>query len=94
LGEDSALVRFDTIRRDDGGAAHSALPWVAVIEYRFSGEPMSAADRFVNPLGFQVLRYRRDPEALSSLDQAEPLQAIEQNTAALAPVEADEVQVP
>jgi type IV secretion system protein VirB8 len=94
LGEDSALVRFDTIRRDDGGAAHSALPWVAVIEYRFSGEPMSAADRFVNPLGFQVLRYRRDPEALSSLDQAEPLQPIEQNTAALAPVEADEVQVP
>jgi type IV secretion system protein VirB8 len=35
-----------------------------VIRYRFSGEPMTREDRFVNPLGFQVLHYRRDAEAL------------------------------
>ena len=35
-----------------------------MIRYRFSGEPMRVEDRFVNPLGFQVTRYRRDPEAL------------------------------
>lgn len=94
LSDGSALVRFDTIRRDEGGPPHPALPWVAVVEYRFSGEPMSAADRFINPLGFQVLRYRRDPEALTPLEEAEPLQPIEQNASALAPVDAEEVQVP
>jgi type IV secretion system protein VirB8 len=35
-----------------------------MIRYRYSGEPMQLEDRFVNPLGFQVLRYRRDAEAL------------------------------
>ena len=33
-----------------------------MIRYRYSGEPMQLEDRMVNPLGFQVLRYRRDPE--------------------------------
>jgi type IV secretion system protein VirB8 len=37
---------------------------VAVIRYRYSGEPLRLEDRLVNPLGFQVLRYRRDAEAL------------------------------
>jgi len=64
LGDQSALVRFDTLRRDEGGQYQRARSWVAIVEYRFSGEPMSAEDRFLNPLGFQVLDYRRDPEAL------------------------------
>ena len=37
--------------------------WVAVIRYRYTGEPMRMEDRLINPLGFEVLRYRRDPEA-------------------------------
>lgn len=65
LSETSALVRFETIRRDDGAQPQPALSWVAVVEYRFSGEPMAAEDRFLNPLGFQVTRYRRDPETLT-----------------------------
>jgi type IV secretion system protein VirB8 len=36
-----------------------------MIAYRWSGEPMKLEDRFVNPLGFQVTSYRRDPEALA-----------------------------
>ena len=63
VGPHSALVRFDTIRRDAGGQVQPARSWVAVIRYRYSGEPMKLEDRFVNPLGFQVLRYRRDAEA-------------------------------
>src|SRR3569623_787850 len=39
--------------------------WVAVIRYRFSTAPMRAEDRFINPLGFQVMRYRRDQEAVT-----------------------------
>ena len=59
-----ALVRFDTERRDNGGSPDDPQPWVAIIRYRFSNGPMSTADRFQNPLGFQVLRYRRDAEAV------------------------------
>ena len=64
LGGNSALVRFETVRRDAGGAVQPGASWVAVIRYRFTAEPMRAEDRFVNPLGFQVVRYRRDQEAV------------------------------
>lgn len=64
VGQDVALVRFDTVRSDPNGRAHPAMPWVAMVRYRWSGEPMKLEDRFVNPLGFQVVSYRRDPEAL------------------------------
>ncbi len=63
LGRNVALVRFDTIRRDAGGQVHLPRSWVSVIRYRFSGEPMTLEERFSNPLGFRVLRYRRDPES-------------------------------
>jgi type IV secretion system protein VirB8 len=64
VGRNAALVRFDTVRRDAAGVPQPPRSWVAVIRYRYSGEPMKLEDRFVNPLGFQVLRYRRDPETL------------------------------
>ena len=64
LGPDVALVRFDTLRRDAGGQPLPPRAWVTVIRYRYSGEPMTVEDRFVNPLGFQVVRYRRSAEAL------------------------------
>lgn len=63
LDKDSAMVRFETQRRDAGGQAAPARSWVAVIRYRFSSQPMSTEDRYLNPLGFQVTRYRIDPES-------------------------------
>lgn len=63
-----ALVRFDTVRTDPGGQAQPPQPWIATVRYRWSGEPMKLEDRFVNPLGFQVTSYRRDPEALPLSD--------------------------
>jgi type IV secretion system protein VirB8 len=63
VGANVALVRFDTIRRDAGGVVQPPRSWVSVIRYRFSGAPMKLEDRFVNPLGFQVVRYRRDAES-------------------------------
>lgn len=62
LSPDSALIRFATTQTDPGGRSQPAQLWVAVIKYRFSGADMSAADRLLNPLGFQVVRYRRDAE--------------------------------
>jgi len=66
LDGNSAMVRFETTRRDAGGQLQPPLAWVAVIKYRFSAEPMRSEDRFVNPLGFQVTSYRRDQESASA----------------------------
>lgn len=65
LSNDSALVRFVTIRADRGGGAQAPEHWAAIVNYDFSGAEMSADDRLLNPLGFQVTRYRRDQEALA-----------------------------
>lgn len=77
IDESSAMVRFDTIRRDQGGQTLLPQPWVAIVRYRFSGEPMSAEDRFVNPLGFQVTEYQRDPEALHEQTPPPPTSPVE-----------------
>lgn len=64
VGPDSAMVRFDTLRSAPNGVPQLAGSFVALVRYRYSKEPMKLEDRFVNPLGFQVTSYRRDPEAL------------------------------
>lgn len=64
IGPNVAMVRFETQRRDAGGQIQPVRAWVAVIRYRYSGEPLRMEDRLINPLGFEVLRYRRDAEAL------------------------------
>lgn len=64
LGPDTSLVRFTTVRTDPGAQAQTPQYWAAVIKYRFSGAAMTAEDRMINPLGFQVVRYRRDAETL------------------------------
>lgn len=64
----TALVRFDTQQQDGSGRFGAVQPWISVIRYRFSDAPMSVEDRLVNPLGFQVLSYRRNAEAPSPAD--------------------------
>ena len=58
----SALVRFATDRSDGGGAV-TRTDWAAVMQFGFTGGPLSMDDRLLNPLGFQVTHYRRDAEA-------------------------------
>ena len=69
LEGDTAMVRFTTQRSDGAASGQSLQNWVAVIRYRFSGAAMSAEDRMTNPLGFQVVRYRRNAETLPELSQ-------------------------
>lgn len=64
LEGDTAMVRFTTQRRDAAASGQRQENWVTVIRYRFSGAAMSAEDRMTNPLGFQVMRYRRNAETL------------------------------
>ncbi len=68
LSRDTALVRFETRSGDDGsssgGAATGpATPVSAVITFRYTPRPLKPEDRYLNPLGFQVVRYRREVEA-------------------------------
>lgn len=74
LDSQSALVRFETLRREGGTQYEAPQAWVAVVQYRFVGEPMSIEDRYLNPLGFQVSSYRRDAETLA---QPEPAYAVD-----------------
>lgn len=62
LTDSTAQVRFQTITttRDHPATEH----WVAVLTFRYVQKPTSLADRFKNPLGFQITRYRRDQEIL------------------------------
>jgi len=67
LGEGVALVRFDTLFQDLNGSRNVSQPWIATVRYRYVNAPMSVEDRLVNPLGFQVLSYRRDAEAMTAV---------------------------
>jgi type IV secretion system protein VirB8 len=40
--------------------------WVSLVRFRYSGAPIRNEWRFDNPLGFQVLEYRRDQESAPS----------------------------
>jgi type IV secretion system protein VirB8 len=64
LNADTSLVRFTTTRADLGAQDQPSQHWAAVITWRYSGAEMTADDRLLNPLGFQVTRYRRDAETV------------------------------
>lgn len=62
MSPSSALVRFSTDRREGDGPV-TRMEWAAVMQFAFTGGPLSLEDRLLNPLGFQVTRYRRDAES-------------------------------
>jgi type IV secretion system protein VirB8 len=72
LSSKTAMVRFSTKRTDPGGQSSPAQNWAAVISYQYARGDMTAEDRLSNPLGFQVTRYRRDPETLPDINPPQP----------------------
>lgn len=72
LSSGSALVRFDVIRSEGEGRALAPAAYAAVVNYAFRPRGMSVEERFLNPLGFEVSRYRRDPEAAPAAVQPAP----------------------
>jgi type IV secretion system protein VirB8 len=74
MDDGQALVRYDLVQRNDVGGESRAAPYVSVIRYRFRDRPLAESDRFINPLGFEVLRYRKDPEAVAPAVNAAPTQ--------------------
>lgn len=65
-----AIVRY-TKEVEHGLDKPQATHWTATITFTYSGAPMSEQDRAINPLGFQVIEYRNDPDALQH-DATEP----------------------
>lgn len=90
IGPNAALVRFDTLRQDLRGQPQPGGSWVAVIHYRYSSSPMTLDDRFVNPLGFQVVSYRRDPEALPAVAAQSASEPVQSQVQAAPPVPAQQ----
>lgn len=75
LEEGQALVRYDLVQRDDNSGESRPAPYLSIIRYRFRDRPLAESDRFINPLGFEVIRYRKDPEAALPAAEAAPRQA-------------------
>lgn len=60
----TALVRFST--EEKSAINITSRNWVSLIRFRYTAAPMRNEYRFDNPLGFQVLEYRRDQETAPS----------------------------
>lgn len=73
LSSTSAMVRFDVVRSDLEGRTSPPLSYAAIVDYRFQPRDMTVEERFLNPLGFEVNHYRRDPEAAPAPVAAVPL---------------------
>jgi type IV secretion system protein VirB8 len=64
----TALVRFSTEEKRSTGL--TTRHWQSLVRFRYTSAPARNEFRFENPLGFQVLEYRRDQETVPSLGPA------------------------
>lgn len=59
-----AVIRYSTTKKSTNGIVEPTEYWVASIGYTYVSALMTAADRRINPLGFQITSYRSDPEVI------------------------------
>lgn len=59
----TALVRY-TKQVQKSGTRTLTTHWAATITFVYRSASMSIEDRLINPLGFQVIDYRNDPESV------------------------------
>lgn len=59
-----ALVRY-TKEIERGLDKPIVTHWAATVTFKYTKAPMAEKDRAINPLGFQVVEYRNDPDALA-----------------------------
>ncbi|MDF0606785.1 virB8 family protein [Neisseriaceae bacterium TC5R-5] len=62
INSNVALVRY-TRKVERGLDQPQISHWAATITFKYLGTPMKEKDRGINPLGFQVIEYRNDPDA-------------------------------
>ncbi|RTL79054.1 MAG: type VI secretion protein [Hyphomicrobiales bacterium] len=66
----TAAVRFMTTRTNE--REQVIEHWAANVRFRYTQEPMRNEWRFDNPLGFQVVEYRKDQETVAPLGGGGP----------------------
>lgn len=69
LNNTTASVRFSTTTRRENSSTTDN--WVAVVKFRYTTTPIKNEWRFDNPLGFQVMEYRRDQESAPTAGSAQ-----------------------
>jgi type IV secretion system protein VirB8 len=68
LNRNTAQVRFTSQKLNAAGENPEGAPlqrWIATVVYEYRSILMTEQQRLVNPLGFKVVSYKRDPEAVS-----------------------------
>ncbi|WP_435321323.1 type IV secretion system protein, partial [Klebsiella pneumoniae] len=59
-----ATIRFTTVRRSrSNNFDDPPKRWIAILGYEHKSLAMNASQRYINPLGFRVTRYRVNPES-------------------------------
>jgi len=61
-----AQVRFTRYARAGGTGDEQATHWVSTIEFAYVAPSKDEKWRSLNPLGFRVIEYRREPETVST----------------------------
>ncbi|RZT91058.1 type IV secretion system protein VirB8 [Advenella incenata] len=67
--DSTAQIRFEKrVKFLAGDQSNAPAPQrlLATVAYRYVNKPITEKDRLVNPLGFQVMSYRVDPEAVTT----------------------------
>ena len=59
----TSIVRFAVAEKSDADTI--LRDYISVVRFRYTDTPARNEWRFENPLGFQVLEYRRDQETVS-----------------------------
>lgn len=82
IKENVALVRY--MKAIERGSDRSEIThWAATITFKYSGSPMDEKARGINPLGFQVIDYRNDPESLINDSTIKPAEVVNAGAAAI-----------
>lgn len=59
-----AQVRFTRYARPGGTGDEQATHWIATTEFAYTKPPTDDKQRSINPLGFRIVEYRREPEVV------------------------------
>jgi type IV secretion system protein VirB8 len=63
--ENVAQVRFTKYARAGGTGEEQATSWISTIEFAYTKPSTDEKLRSLNPLGFRIVEYRREPEVVS-----------------------------
>lgn len=67
LNSDTALIRFTKVITDADGqpvSGYTPAKWIATVTFDYSKKIKTEGQRLINPLGFQAMSYRVDPEVI------------------------------